>query len=84
MKPTYHPVISATGLYTPAESISNSELVESFNAFVERVLDTALIRVYLFGNYDKAFAKDLTQTLQSAIPEQRTGATEYIRERVHE
>lgn len=36
MKPTYHPVISATGLYTPAESISNSELVESFNAFVER------------------------------------------------
>ena len=28
------PVISATGLYTPAESISNAELVESFNAYV--------------------------------------------------
>ena len=30
------PVISATGLFTPEESISNEELVESFNAFVDR------------------------------------------------
>ena len=30
------PVISATGLFTPDQSISNEELVESFNAFVER------------------------------------------------
>lgn len=29
------PVISATGLFTPPESISNKELVESFNRFVE-------------------------------------------------
>ncbi|MCC6926848.1 beta-ketoacyl-ACP synthase III [Novosphingobium sp.] len=28
------PVISATGLFTPSESISNEELVESFNAYV--------------------------------------------------
>jgi beta-ketodecanoyl-[acyl-carrier-protein] synthase len=28
-------VISGTGLYTPASSISNDELVESFNAFVQ-------------------------------------------------
>jgi beta-ketodecanoyl-[acyl-carrier-protein] synthase len=28
-------VISGTGLYTPAESISNGELVESFNAYVD-------------------------------------------------
>lgn len=28
------PVISATGLYTPPESVSNAELVESFNAYV--------------------------------------------------
>jgi beta-ketodecanoyl-[acyl-carrier-protein] synthase len=28
-------VISGTGLYTPSESISNDELVESFNAYVE-------------------------------------------------
>ncbi len=30
------PVISATGLYTPPHSISNEELVESFNAYVEQ------------------------------------------------
>ena len=28
------PVISATGLFTPAEAISNEELVASFNAYV--------------------------------------------------
>lgn len=32
MHPT--PVLSATGLWTPAESISNAELVDSFNAWV--------------------------------------------------
>lgn len=31
---TVTPVISATGLFTPRESISNAELVESFNAYV--------------------------------------------------
>jgi len=30
------PVISATGLFTPPESISNEELVESFNTYVAR------------------------------------------------
>jgi beta-ketodecanoyl-[acyl-carrier-protein] synthase len=34
------PVISATGLFTPADSISNEELVESFNIYVERYNDT--------------------------------------------
>ncbi len=29
------PVISATGLFTPKDSISNDELVESFNAYVD-------------------------------------------------
>lgn len=33
---TGRPVISATGLFTPEETISNEELVESFNAFVDR------------------------------------------------
>jgi beta-ketodecanoyl-[acyl-carrier-protein] synthase len=36
MDATFRPVISATGLYTPPDSISNAELVDSFNAFVER------------------------------------------------
>ena len=29
-------VISGTGLFTPQESVSNAELVESFNAWVDR------------------------------------------------
>ncbi|MBX7456909.1 beta-ketoacyl-ACP synthase III [Qipengyuania sp. 1NDH17] len=33
---TGRPVISSTGLFTPEESISNAELVESFNEFVKR------------------------------------------------
>jgi len=33
---TGRPVISSTGLFTPAESITNEELVESFNRFVDR------------------------------------------------
>lgn len=34
MQHTYSPVISSTGLFTPEESISNEELVESFNTYV--------------------------------------------------
>ncbi len=33
---THRPVLSSTGLFTPAQSISNAELVASFNAYVER------------------------------------------------
>ncbi|MEP3050069.1 MAG: beta-ketoacyl-ACP synthase III [Erythrobacter sp.] len=33
---TLRPVISATGLFTPEDSITNEELVESFNAFADR------------------------------------------------
>ena len=36
MNATQRPVISATGLFTPPNSISNAELVDSFNAFVAR------------------------------------------------
>jgi beta-ketodecanoyl-[acyl-carrier-protein] synthase len=34
MSSSNHPVISSTGLWTPPETISNAELVESFNAYV--------------------------------------------------
>ena len=36
MQHTRRPVISATGLFTPEESISNAELVDSFNTYVAR------------------------------------------------
>lgn len=36
MSHTVQPVISSTGLFTPADTISNAELVASFNAYVDR------------------------------------------------
>ncbi|MXP27331.1 beta-ketoacyl-ACP synthase III [Porphyrobacter algicida] len=39
MEYTNHPVISATGLFTPRETITNAELVESYNNYVERYND---------------------------------------------
>lgn len=33
---THRPVISSTGLFTPSESITNEELVEAFNAYVDK------------------------------------------------
>ncbi len=36
MSHAHIPVISATGLYTPPDSISNEELVASYNAFADR------------------------------------------------
>ncbi len=42
MQMTNRPVISSTGLFTPDDSISNEELVASFNAYVDRFnLDNA-------------------------------------------
>ncbi|MDZ4307182.1 beta-ketoacyl-ACP synthase III [Allopontixanthobacter sp.] len=35
MPQTHHPVISSTGLFTPKDSISNAELVASYNSYVE-------------------------------------------------
>ena len=46
-------VISGTGLYTPAESISNEELVASFNTYVELYNEEhAEAMVYLDGLRD--------------------------------
>ena len=39
MQLTHRPVISSTGLFTPAESITNEELVASFNTYVDRFND---------------------------------------------
>ena len=36
MDTRHHPVISSTGLFTPEDSITNEELVASFNTYVER------------------------------------------------
>ena len=54
-----HAVISATGLYTPPESVSNEELVIAFNTFVER---------FNTRNAD-AIARGEVETLSPSSPE---------------
>ena len=45
MNLTQRPVISATGLYTPPESISNEELVDSFNSYAHRFNEQNAARI---------------------------------------
>ena len=51
-------VISGTGLYTPADSISNAELVESFNAYVD---------IYNADHADAIEAGDLPALQHSSV-----------------
>jgi len=51
-------VISGTGLYTPAHSISNEELVASFNSWVEH---------YNTANSDRIAAGELTPLQPSSV-----------------
>ena len=45
----YNVVISGTGLYTPANSISNEELVQSFNAYVQQFKP----KIIVSGSYSR-------------------------------
>ena len=56
--------------------------MERFERFVEDLLGTALVRIYLFGNYDKAFAEEVAATIRSALPQNRESAG-YTQERVY-
>ncbi|MBV7267522.1 beta-ketoacyl-ACP synthase III [Erythrobacter ani] len=58
MQLTHRPVISATGLFTPEASISNEELVESFNEYVDR---------YNRQNSDAIAAGDVEPLQQSSV-----------------
>ena len=53
-----------------------------FTEVIDSLLNTALVRVYLFGNYDEAFAATLAQTLRNALPADRQASSTVVRERV--
>ena len=55
---THRPVISATGLFTPAETITNEELVASFNAYVDR---------HNAANADAIAAGEVAELLHSSV-----------------
>ena len=56
---------------------ANAASVDSLKAFIDEQLSSALIRVYMFGNYGEADAKELVSTLESLLPERTT--SEYVR-----
>ena len=56
---------------------------EQLEATITELLDSALIRVYLFGNYDEAYAKALAETVRAALPVEREATAGYVRERVY-
>ena len=53
-----------------------------FTEVIDSLLNTALVRVYLFGNYDEAFAATLAQSLRNALPAERLASSTVARERV--
>lgn len=76
--------LTRTGFYDESSLRTAVEgvTVARFNQFVEDLLRTALVRVYLFGNYDPAFAAGLADAIREALPQNRIPA-HYVRERVY-
>lgn len=76
--------LTRTGFYDESSLRAAIEAVsvERFERFVEDLLGTALVRIYLFGNYDKAFAEEVAATIRSALPQNRESAG-YTQERVY-
>ena len=77
--------LTQTGYYdeTSVRRAANDITLDNFNGFVEAILDSALVRVYLFGNYDKAYAQQTVATIREALPAGRPIAGAYTRPGVY-
>ena len=77
--------LTQTGFYDEASvrRAAGEVTLDSFNGFVDTILDSALVRVYLFGNYDKAYAENTVATIRAALPADRLIAAPYTRGAVY-
>ena len=77
--------LTRTGYYDEASvrKAVDEVTLNNFNGFVEALLDSALVRVYLFGNYDKAYAKQTVTTIREVLPAGRPIASPYTRGAVY-
>ncbi len=50
---------------------------------MDELLENALVRVYLFGNYDRAFAETMAQRIREGLPATSEGAPDYVRKRFY-
>ena len=76
--------LTRTGFYDEASLLDAvAEITPTrFNAFVERVLDSALVVCICLATTMKRLPTTWRKPC-SALPEERAGATEYARERVY-
>ena len=77
--------VTQTGYYDEASvrRAAGEVTLDNFNGFVESILDSALVRVYLFGNYDKAYVDTAVATIRAVLPAQRTVVAPYTRGAVY-
>jgi protease-3 len=77
--------LTQTGFYDEASlREAASQITPSqFAAFVDELLESALVRVYLFGNYDTGFAETMAQRIREGLPAQSDSASDYVRKRFY-
>ena len=77
--------LTQTGFYDEASlREAASQITPSkFTAFVDELLARALVRVYLFGNYDRAFAATMAQRIREGLPARSDSAPGYARKRFY-
>jgi protease-3 len=77
--------LTQTGFYDEASlREAASQITPSkFTAFVDELLARALVRVYLFGNYDRAFAETMAQRTREGLPARPDSESGYARKRFY-
>lgn len=77
--------LTQTGEYDDASLLqaAASVTLSRFEGFVDNLLQSALVRIYLFGNYDEAFATRLVDAVAASLPEDWSSSDEYVRARVY-
>ncbi len=77
--------LTQTGFYDEASLREAASQVtpSQFTAFVDELLQRALVRVYLFGNYDTEFAEKMAQGIRESLPPRSESASDYVRKRFY-
>jgi protease-3 len=77
--------LTQTGFYDEASLREAARQItpSKFAAFVDELLEDALVRVYLFGNYDNAFAETMAQRIREGLPARSESASDYVRKRFY-
>jgi len=77
--------LATTGYYDEASMLAvvESLTLEKFNAFVDGLLEQALVRIGLYGNYDVEDAERIANSVRRALPGNAFEDRPYVRSRVY-